>query len=322
METQSGNGEEVASAASATSGSVSRRPSGPQVDEPALREDLQAAKRIERFHIPLDSLKRMFEKPAAASAVSTATVEWILPFSRLCCPSCDFPLLSRFKSFNGAGGRASDASLFCSGGDDPLPRCCLGSENSSEVSAARKAPASLGSRVYLPSVLFMDLVVTVIHTSPSKRLTSSGVPPADRSTDQTMASPQDSALGSAARSRPGRPEERPLSAEDPEAEPVSVKERLAMYQAAVSKKETSSCSSAAMNSDECKNVDECLHWQQKVAHRTINHCVGIPVCTGRGKVFILHQIQMNKHGLRTFIPPLNIPDSFVITKDDNNPPRL
>ncbi|AWO95578.1 putative xin actin-binding repeat-containing protein 2-like [Scophthalmus maximus] len=94
METQSGNGEEVASAASATSGSVSRRPSGPQVDEPALREDLQAAKRIERFHIPLDSLKRMFEKPAAASAVSTATVEWILPFSRLCCPSCDFPLLS------------------------------------------------------------------------------------------------------------------------------------------------------------------------------------------------------------------------------------
>lgn len=75
MEIQSGNGEEVARAVSATSGSVSRSHCGPQVDasdDPVLREDLQAAKRIERFDIPLDSLKRMFEKSAVANTVSTA----------------------------------------------------------------------------------------------------------------------------------------------------------------------------------------------------------------------------------------------------------
>ncbi|XP_060888119.1 xin actin-binding repeat-containing protein 2 isoform X3 [Labrus mixtus] len=47
------------------------------------------------------------------------------------------------------------------------------------------------------------------------------------------------AAGGAGRSRSGRPE-------DPETEPVSVKDRLAMYQAAVSKKETSGSSAAAM----------------------------------------------------------------------------
>ncbi|GLD64805.1 xin actin-binding repeat-containing protein 2-like isoform X1, partial [Lates japonicus] len=76
MEIQSGNGEEVASAVSATSGFVSRSPCGPQVeasDDPVLREDLQAAKRIERFDIPLDSLKRMFEKPAVANSEVTTT---------------------------------------------------------------------------------------------------------------------------------------------------------------------------------------------------------------------------------------------------------
>lgn len=52
--------------------------------------------------------------------------------------------------------------------------------------------------------------------------------------------------GSPGRSRSGLPEERALSAEDQEAESVSVKERLAMYQAAVSKKETNSSSSAAV----------------------------------------------------------------------------
>lgn len=70
MEIQSGNGEEVASA---TLGFVSCAPAGPQVvtsDEPVLREDLQAAKRVERFDIQLDSLKRMFEKPAASTTVS------------------------------------------------------------------------------------------------------------------------------------------------------------------------------------------------------------------------------------------------------------
>ncbi|XP_030013816.1 xin actin-binding repeat-containing protein 2 isoform X2 [Sphaeramia orbicularis] len=165
MEIQSGNGEEVASAVSATSGFVSRSPSGPQVDasdNPVLREDLQAAKRIERFDIPLDSLKRMFEKPAATNTE-----------------------------------------------------------------------------------------VTTVHT---KKVTSSALIQPNLSTDQTMASTQDATLsaGSAGRSGSGRSEDRlsqgnrAPSAEDQEAESVSVKERLAMYQAAVSKKETSSSSSAAM----------------------------------------------------------------------------
>lgn len=73
MEIQSGNGEEVASAVSATSGSVSQSSPGPQVEAPhdtVLREDLQAAKRIERFDIPLDNLKRMFEKPGVGNTVS------------------------------------------------------------------------------------------------------------------------------------------------------------------------------------------------------------------------------------------------------------
>lgn len=78
MEIQSGNGEEVATAVSATSVSISRSPPGSQVetsdDDPARGEDLQAGKRIERFDIPLNSLKRMFEKPAEATTVSTATV--------------------------------------------------------------------------------------------------------------------------------------------------------------------------------------------------------------------------------------------------------
>ncbi|XP_053739389.1 xin actin-binding repeat-containing protein 2 isoform X1 [Synchiropus splendidus] len=78
MEIQSGNGEEVASAVSATSGFVSRCHSGPRVEpsgDSVLKEDLQAAKRIERFDIPLDSLKRMFEKPAGPnSEVSTVSL--------------------------------------------------------------------------------------------------------------------------------------------------------------------------------------------------------------------------------------------------------
>ncbi|XP_072241802.1 uncharacterized protein xirp2a isoform X2 [Leuresthes tenuis] len=153
MEIQSGNGEEVASM---TSGFVSCGPSRPQVvasDDPVLREDLQAPKRIERFDIPLSSLKRMFEKPAVTST-EVATV--------------------------------------------PL----------------------------------------------SKRVTSSNLAQADPSTRHTMASSQDAALCSASRS--GYPEEKAPSSEDQEAEPVPLKERLAMYQAAVSSKESSSSSSAAM----------------------------------------------------------------------------
>lgn len=77
MEIQSGNGEELVNAELATPSSVSQSPSGWQVeasDDPVCREDLQAAKRIERFDIPLDTLKRIFEKPAVANTVSTATV--------------------------------------------------------------------------------------------------------------------------------------------------------------------------------------------------------------------------------------------------------
>ncbi|KAG5261927.1 hypothetical protein AALO_G00290140 [Alosa alosa] len=49
------------------------RPGEPdaRVEEPA-KEDLSESKQIERFDIPLDSLKRMFEKPAAAVAAETA----------------------------------------------------------------------------------------------------------------------------------------------------------------------------------------------------------------------------------------------------------
>ncbi|XP_076004938.1 uncharacterized protein xirp2a [Genypterus blacodes] len=162
MEIQSGNGEEVASAVSATSGSVSGSASGPQVqasDAPApLREDLQAAKKIERFDIPLDSLKRMFEKPAA--------------------------------------------------------------ENTE---------------------------VRAVHTSPSKRVTSSSLSQQEPSAGQNMdPSP---AAGGAGRSGSGHTEEEPNQGngveQDQGAEQVSVKERLAMYQAAVSKKEASASSSSS-----------------------------------------------------------------------------
>lgn len=78
MEIQSGNGEEVAATVSATSVSVSRSPPGSRAEtsdgDPPRREDPQAEKRIERFHISLDNLKRMFEKPTEATTVSTATV--------------------------------------------------------------------------------------------------------------------------------------------------------------------------------------------------------------------------------------------------------
>ncbi|KAM9835810.1 uncharacterized protein xirp2a [Aulostomus maculatus] len=168
MEIQSGNGEEVASAVSPTSGFISHRNCGPQVDaseDPVLREDLQAAKRIERFDIPLDNLKRMFEKPAVA-----------------------------------------------------------------------------------------NVEVTTTHAPPPKRVTSRSLARPDPPKDHAMASPQDATLsaGSAGRSRSGGSEEGPIQgnrapdADDQEAEPVSVKERLAKYQAAVSSTETSSSSSAVM----------------------------------------------------------------------------
>lgn len=71
MEIQSGNGEEAT-----TSGLASHEPSGSQVeasDDPVRGEELQAARRIERFHIPLDSLKRMFEKTSTVSSAASSS---------------------------------------------------------------------------------------------------------------------------------------------------------------------------------------------------------------------------------------------------------
>lgn len=77
---------------SAPSGFVSRSPSGPQVeaaDSPVLKEDPQATKHIEKFDIPLDSLKRMFEKPAVTNTVSAALLLWQgkCPASCSLCPA-------------------------------------------------------------------------------------------------------------------------------------------------------------------------------------------------------------------------------------------
>lgn len=83
----------MASAVSATSGSLSGSASGPQVrasDQPVLREDLQAAKKIERFDIPLDSLKRMFEKPAAEYTVSACFNFTGTEFPNICTLKCHF----------------------------------------------------------------------------------------------------------------------------------------------------------------------------------------------------------------------------------------
>ncbi|XP_077958280.1 uncharacterized protein xirp2a isoform X1 [Gasterosteus aculeatus] len=163
MEIQSENGEEVARAASAPSCFAPRRPSVPQVetaDEPVLREDLRAAKGVERFDIPLDNLKRMFEKPAVVNV---------------------------------------------------------------EGAAVQPSSSKRGSSGILA------------HTSPS--------------TGRTMA-----ALCGEGRSAPGHPEDGAPSGEDQEGEPVSVKERLAMYQAAVSKKESASSSAAVMSESEARSL--------------------------------------------------------------------
>lgn len=67
-ETESGNGEEVASVTSGFVSSWLQVASGAQ----ALREELQASRTVERFDVPLKSLREMFEKPAVTSTVSTA----------------------------------------------------------------------------------------------------------------------------------------------------------------------------------------------------------------------------------------------------------
>ncbi|XP_036838734.1 xin actin-binding repeat-containing protein 2 isoform X2 [Oncorhynchus mykiss] len=170
MEIQSGNGEElevVSGESLATSGSVSSSPylSVPQADgtdDQVLREDLQAAKTIERFDIPLSNLKRMFEKPPGAANTEVRAVQ---------------------------------------------------------SSPSRRAPAS------------------------SYQL--------DQKRDPSPA---------AGGTRSGRPEEREGVASQrkgdggaptsEEAESVSLKERMAMYQAAVSKKEASSSSATVMEESE------------------------------------------------------------------------
>lgn len=70
MEIQSGNGEEEEEeVAAATWGSVSQSAPGRQVE--ASDEEPQGARRIERFNVPLDSLKRIFERsPVSAAAAS------------------------------------------------------------------------------------------------------------------------------------------------------------------------------------------------------------------------------------------------------------
>ncbi|XP_019724092.1 xin actin-binding repeat-containing protein 2 isoform X1 [Hippocampus comes] len=70
METQSGNREGVESPVSSDIHFQGHH--GLQVEtseDPVLKEDLQAAKRIEKFDIPLDSLKRMFEKSNEVTSV-------------------------------------------------------------------------------------------------------------------------------------------------------------------------------------------------------------------------------------------------------------
>nr|XP_015807905.2 xin actin-binding repeat-containing protein 2 isoform X2 [Nothobranchius furzeri] len=69
--------------------------------------------------------------------------------------------------------------------------------------------------------------------------------------DRIMASHQHvtNSAGSTSRTRSGRLEEKAVSAENQEVESVSVKERMAMYQAAVSNKESSSCPSAAVTDE-------------------------------------------------------------------------
>ncbi|XP_077368632.1 uncharacterized protein xirp2a [Festucalex cinctus] len=152
MEIQSGNEEGVASPASSGIHSQGHHRSQVETSEdPVLKEDLQAAKRIERFDIPLDSLKRMFEK-------------------------------------------------------------------STEV--------------------------TSVHASPSKRMPSRCIALPDQPRDNTTTFCLDDSFSAEQQSIQGT---RAPDADDRETgESVSLKERLAMYQAAVSHKESTSSSSAAV----------------------------------------------------------------------------
>ncbi|KAG5261928.1 hypothetical protein AALO_G00290150 [Alosa alosa] len=153
------------------------RPGEPdaRVEEPA-KEDLSESKQIERFDIPLDSLKRMFEKPAAAVAAETAA----------------------------------------------------GAYSSVEVKG------SLSPRRG-----------TAAHShTPPRDLTIEGSSTDRMSTNQEL----NSSAGSTAVTRDA--EDTVQRNGDPETEGVSVKERLAMYQAAVAKKETSASSAGVLEETE------------------------------------------------------------------------
>ncbi|KAJ8350723.1 hypothetical protein SKAU_G00258530 [Synaphobranchus kaupii] len=66
METQSGNGTLVASGAAGTNSTSSSSLSSFQADDAThkvYKEDLQSNRKIEKFEIPLDNLKKMFDKP-------------------------------------------------------------------------------------------------------------------------------------------------------------------------------------------------------------------------------------------------------------------
>ncbi|XP_064183515.1 xin actin-binding repeat-containing protein 2 isoform X2 [Anguilla rostrata] len=162
MEIQSGNGAAVASGAAVTSSSP---PRGPRAEP--HREDPPAAKKIERFHVPLDSLKMMFENPVM---------------------------------------------------------------HKTEVARERgalspKHPRAQGGQ----------------HNGVSMDLEEQQTP------GKNMSSKQDQTAGGAGGARTGLPEEAERQwsrapAEGTEPEPIPLKERLAMYQAAVSKKEAGSSS--------------------------------------------------------------------------------
>ncbi|KAG7466896.1 hypothetical protein MATL_G00147190 [Megalops atlanticus] len=178
METQSGNGAPVLRGASTVRLTSPSSPSGPRAHaagNEVLRDDLQASQKIEKFDIPLESLKKVFEKPKVHKR----------------------------------GTRA---------------------DRGASVNAQRRAPAGKFSAAPI------DLSD---HRSPGERMISM--------------QNRDHAAGSVGGPRTGLPEEAESQTNGPETEelePVPLKERVAMYQAAVSKTEGAGSSSAAMDEGE------------------------------------------------------------------------
>ncbi|XP_029942145.1 xin actin-binding repeat-containing protein 2 [Salarias fasciatus] len=90
--------------------------------------------------------------------------------------------------------------------------------------------------------------VTSLH-SPAAAAAAAGPTPCGRSADPSMSSPPSAPPAGGESTQ--RPDEKTPGAEDQEAEPVSVKERLALYQAAVSRKESSAPSAVMEDSEAC-----------------------------------------------------------------------